>query len=105
MKVASESLCRLSVRRRFNYSRLSDMAEPACTVGPMLFQNVAAPPPVGGLGGGRKKLPGATQGPRNWVGKDGKGIIFFQKSFYKKLRLNPYLALFFHWLREEPYTG
>ena len=31
MKVASESLCRLSVWRRFNSSRLSDMAEPACT--------------------------------------------------------------------------
>ena len=51
-----------------------------------LKEIVAAPPPVGGLGGGRKKLPGATQGPRNWVGKDGKGIIFFQKSFYKKLK-------------------
>ena len=44
---------------------------------------VAAPPPVGPQGGGHKKVPGAAQGARCWVGKDKNGVFFFTKVFLK----------------------
>jgi hypothetical protein len=46
---------------------------------------IAAPPPVGVLGGGHENLPGATQGARNWVGKDKNGVFFFYIGIFKIL--------------------